>query len=150
MKKLILFLGIIISSTLVNAQGNLQFNQVVSETVSVSGNYSNWFGTFSGSTFSSNYKVPEGKVWKVVALSYASSSAHNSYWPSNCMRINGVSAITTGFSIGGTLNENPIWLKANDELSVGIIDAPNYGGSRDINPYGASFHISIIEFNIIP
>ena len=144
MKKLILFLGIIISTTLVNAQGNLQFNQVVSEVQTLS-------TTRTNSINGSAYTVPTGKVWKVVSVGFNANSC-SYYAPHVCLLINGNKAYKAihneyRYDLGGTLNDSPIWLKAGDILNWNLTGSSSSSGTCPLN---ASIHFSIIEFNIIP
>ncbi len=79
------------------AQGNLQFNQVLTNTHSLN-SYAN----------SGQLTVPAGKVWKLEAIGGTSSSAqfeiNGTYFP-----------IAPGWNL--TL-QNPIWLKAGDNFSI--------------------------------
>ena len=90
MKKTILFLFTIFSFFLVSAQGNLQFNQVL---------------TFTGNTTETNiYTVPVGKVAKITkAIDYTASS---SQWNVQ-LKLNGAKP-PQGKDLTG------VWLKEND------------------------------------
>ena len=88
MKKLLFILTIILFSFSSQAQGRLQFNQVL---------------TFNGSGSSTLYTVPVGKVCKVVKGLYASNSSNGWYLQ---YKVNG-----TGGNIDG------MWLKEGDVLN---------------------------------
>ena len=157
MKKLILLLGIIISTTLLNAQGNLQFNQVL---------------TF---TSGSNYTVPSGKVLKITSINFGNSivcvpksstvtkncgsysSDYGIYNSISYLTIDNINFTTptfhggpsSSYSCHGIVNTPcnnydfgektflfPIWLQA------GKIVAVNSGVSQIL--------ITAIEFNVIP
>jgi hypothetical protein len=103
------------------AQGNLQFNQVITFN----------FPLNSGA-LSSIYTVPVGKVWKLEAISGSSSSSTSASF----MQING-----TNVPIGNTPPSvmNAIWLKSGDQFAI----YNGYGLS-------AGYFCSILEFNIVP
>ena len=137
MKKLILLLGIIISTTLLNAQGNLQFNQVVSEVQTLS-------TTRTNSINGSAYTVPTGKVWKVVSVG-SNADLCSYYVAMICLLINGTKAYNP-INNNGKIIDSPIWLKAGDILNWNITGNDPTGRCT----LNASIHFSIIEFNIIP
>lgn len=103
-----------------NAQGNLQFNQVITYNIGgIANNYDNV-----------NFTVPVGKVWKI-------ESAVN--WTGNPLMLypNGVMSFgITLASSSKTVSDFPIWLNAG------------YNGLFSI--YQNRALISIIEFNIVP
>jgi hypothetical protein len=119
MRKLIAFC--LLSNVFVGfSQGNLQFNQVITRAGSTQGNLS--LGT-----------VPIGKVWKIEARS---------------TDINQILTYINGFrydyifgnNAGLVMNDQPIWLKAGDVLSI----STNPGCCID-----RDYFFSIIEFNIV-
>ena len=133
MKKLLFFILLTLCSLLFvpcsNAQGNLQFNQVIS--------YSQLYNTsLVGGvyTFSSpSYVVPENKVWKIEKFCMTKFTADFGY-----LFVNNASQLRPD-----DVNSGPIWLKAGDQISA---TTSTSGGGN----YNGTFFISIIEFNIIP
>jgi len=139
MKKLftILFICFALQSM---AQGNLQFNQVLT-----------YNGTITGSQFSPTFTVPTGKVWKIK---YCSDSRVGSCGGYNIWTYFGygvyINSTWTIVSSNNALNE--LFLKSGDTIYFG------YGKHTDpLNncPGGLSnaaydYLISIVEFNIIP
>lgn len=116
------------------AQGNLQFNQVVTYTGTGSGSFS---------YVSPSWTVPAGKVWKIES---ASPNLGNTA-VSRAVNINagaswGSFALTTS-SQETTINPFPIWLKAGD-----LVQLQAAGNCCSTTSF--SYAISIIEFNIIP
>lgn len=133
----------ILLNSLLYSQGNLQFNQVISGTTSVSGGQ-------NGITYNSSntYTVPPGKVWKVESVSFQTFSLNGSYAPRVFLILNGVqvlSNIGNTATQSGTLNIQPLWFKAGDVLTFGMLNNCATSCSQSAN-----FLISIIEFNIIP
>ena len=116
------------------AQGNLQFNQVVTYTGTGSGSFS---------YVSPSWTVPAGKVWKIES---ASPNLGNTA-VSRAVNINagaswGSFALTTS-SQETTKNPFTIWLKAGD-----LVQLQAAGNCCSTTSF--SYAISIIEFNIIP
>jgi hypothetical protein len=103
------------------SQGNLQFNQVITYT-----------GTFQGSL--SLGTVPNGKVWKIEARS---TDINQIYTFINGFRYDFI----YGSSAGLVMNNQPMWLKTGDILS--ITSQPSCCINRD-------YFFSILEFNIVP
>lgn len=148
MKKALLILSLLALAIGANAQGNLQFNQVLSYTGTVS-----CTGINSCSADSpSSYTVPANKVWKLE------SAGFTSYLNSGTEVISTYLIINNTYVYGGAVNKanlerkngilitSPVWLKSGDVLSWGMISAANTNGAIS----SASMHLSIIEFNIIP
>ena len=107
------------------AQGNLQFNQVLTQTV-----------TLTGTSSSSVLTVPAGKVWKIEQMldtySYAGTSGY--------FKINGKQFYIHEMPNSTQyITKGPIWLKAGDTFCV----YNTASGSYD-------YFYSIIEFNIVP
>jgi hypothetical protein len=133
MKKIFLFsLFIVCSLFFISnsyAQGNLQFNQVIS--------YSQLYNTSSGGgvyTFSSpSYVVPENKVWKIEKFCMTKFTADFGY-----LIVNNAYQLRPD-----DVNSGPIWLKAGDQISA---TTSTSGGGN----YNGTFFISIIEFNVVP
>ena len=124
----------LIFATTVVAQGNLQFNQVVTYTGTGSGSFSYTSPTWT---------VPAGKVWKIES---ASPSLANS---AVTRKINveagggwGTFALTTA-SNETTINPFPIWLKAGDQVQL-------QASGNCCSTTTFYYAISIIEFNIVP
>jgi hypothetical protein len=103
-----------------NAQGNLQFNQVITYNIGgIANNYDNV-----------NFTVPVGKVWKI-------ESAVN--WTGNPLMLYPNGVMSYGITLASsskTVSDFPIWLNAG------------YNGLFSI--YQNRALISIIEFNIVP
>lgn len=116
------------------AQGNLQFNQVVTYTGTGSGSFS---------YVSPSWTVPAGMVWKIES---ASPNLGNTA-VSRAVNINagaswGSFALTTS-SQESTIKPFPIWLKAGD-----LVQLQAAGNCCSTTSF--SYAISIIEYNIIP
>lgn len=111
MKKQILLIIFGLSSFFVNAQGNLQFNQVLT----YSGSLTNYAST-------TDYTVPSGKVWKVE---YVESS--NAYF---FLLINNISRVALKDGNAGNGISPTFWLKANDLMKI---SASNSGGTYFIS-----------------
>jgi len=124
MRTRILILLMAISFT-VNAQGDLQFNQVL---------------TFTGTTGSTIiYTVPVGKVAKITKAKGNVNGSSDSY--DIRFTYNGVKLQHVFYSNGG-FHEHPIdgtWMKANDYIGV-----LNWSNNSD-----TGYLISIIEYNIV-
>lgn len=91
-------------SSLVNAQSELQFNQVLTYT-----------GTLSG-TESPTFTVPDGKVWKVEMVS--------SYCNANMINVNG---IDVEYQVDDRAKKFfPIWLKAGDTIKTTALATCSY------------------------
>ncbi len=118
------------------AQGNLQFNQVLTYT-----------GTLTPSQFvSSTYTVPTGKIWKIKyvnKLPYATVTTHNGIQPQyNGFALN----INSKWLFGENFTE--IFLKSNDTLKLGWTTQSSTLGYNA--PFvNFDFVISLVEFNIV-
>ena len=132
------------------AQGNLQFNQVLT-----------YSGTLNCGQASPTWTVPAGKVWKIE---YRSTVIGNTSYDN----FNGTSgSIGPLFNLNGNkisdfiypnnlspnqiwnitpLQNQPLWLKSNDQIQFSL-DAIA-GGCSDFKKY--NYAISILEYNIIP
>jgi hypothetical protein len=127
---MILLLGVKAS-----AQGNLQFNQVLTFTGSIG-------VTGPNAVTSPIQTVPAGKVWKIehvggLATNQSSTSVRFG------IQIN--SGISLTYWSNGIVDQNicPIWLKASDNLQFYY---NNPGGTAQ----SCTYIISVVEFNIIP
>ncbi len=120
-----LFILFLVLSVNVCAQGNLQFNQVLT----LGGNSS--AGSVAANNFTYTYgtishTVPTGKVWKVESFSGSNTLAF---------------VVNNQYVANATTSQNsvPVWLKAGDVIRFG-----NNGSSA------YCFFLSIIEFNVLP
>jgi hypothetical protein len=126
--KSILYFSFVVTLNGLFAQGNLEFNTVYSYAGStsistpVNGiNYQTNYGT-------SAIAVPNGKIWRIERLWIQGSDPSifvNNFW--------------VGYALAGNLLEisSPIWLKTGDAIKIGATSA-------------ASYHLNIVEFNVIP
>lgn len=127
-------------------QGNLQFNQVISENFSISGGVFNTLYDASNS-----YTVPVGKVWKIESVSFSSSSVNSTYAPSVFLKINGSNVLFNYGSqknindYGGSLTTQPIWLKEGDIIGFSMRNRCTTTCLQSVDG-----HVSIVEFNVIP
>lgn len=138
--KNILLIVICFISLQLSAQGNLQFNQVVTES----------FGPVTVSTgtgiFTQAITVPVGKVWKIEhasiwedAGSYrATVGGFYSLFVDNICLVNQAS---TQSGLTSTSNNFPVWLS---EGTYGI-KVSNQDGPKSLVA-----SISVIEFNVVP
>ena len=127
MRKL-LFLFFLFISLGFTAQGNLQFNQVV---------------TLTGTTIIDPFtlaSVPAGKVWKIEhsSAARAGSPAYVSYVCNNVSSPN--SLPQTNWATYKLQVDGPIWLKAGDSIKFSYSSVNN----------ATDYFYSIIEFNIVP
>lgn len=129
-----LFIISIALFSLFKAQGNLQFNQVVTFTGTGSGSFS-----YSSPTWT----VPAGKVWKVESASPNVANAP----VTRAININagsswGSFALMTA-SQETTISPFPIWLKAGDQVQL-------QAAGNCCSTTSFSYAISILEFNVVP
>lgn len=128
--KSILYFSFVVTLNGLFAQGNLEFNTVYSYAGSTSIstpvnaiNYQTNYGT-------SAFTVPNGKIWRIERLwiqgAQSQSLFVNNFW--------------VGFPQGGNVLEitSPIWLKTGDAIKIGSANGQ------------ASYHLNIVEFNLIP
>ena len=145
MKKLLFILTIILFSFSSQAQGRLQFNQVVTivkDTTLVTSAYGS-----SGFSYSHNfniYTVPTNKVAKLIKIDNADIFTQSG----NC------DVNTFHFTLNSVnIDQNKLsgaWLKEGDLVSVDAyqeIGSSTYGSSCTQNN---NLFLSIIEYNIIP
>jgi hypothetical protein len=125
MKKILtLFIAILITSSLSSfAQGNLQFNRVISESINLNPSQSSTLIT-----------VPAGKVWKIEAVEASHSGSASCKYEINGQQF----LISNGYP---TQINHGLWLKAGDTFRVS--NGPTGGNNI---PY----YYSILEFNIVP
>ncbi len=120
MKKIIT-IAILLFSMASYAQGNLQFNQVLTYTGSIHNNNFVLFDT-----------VPSGKVWKIEAAGL------------NTLLFLNINGRIYNNIYGNSVIKETIWLKARD--IVGIY-SPYNGNCHHCS---WDYVVSIIEYNIIP
>jgi hypothetical protein len=125
-----LFLFVFLGPLCLGAQGNLQFNQVVSHSGTGS-------GTFSYT--SPTWTVPANKVWKIEAA--APFAGLNTSHVTRSIQVNSGNAWGAYSLLSG--DPTPIWLKAGDQVRL-------EASANCCSTYPFSYHISVIEFNIIP
>ena len=109
------------------AQGNLQFNQVITLT-----------GTLTTSPVTLG-TVPSGKVWKIEH-----NATHRNGYPAwvsfVCSGTPSYGNFSQVSTTGQTHADGAIWLKSGDYIEI------QYGSVN----YPASYFFSILEFNIVP
>ena len=132
MKHLFTFLLVAISASCF-AQGNLQFNQVLSF------NYSTSLGQFASSNVDT-LNVPEGKVWKITSA----SSVRVNGSPMSCAIKVDNHVLSKNRGSGDISLQTPYWLKSGPHTIT--------LSSLSSNVIFSTFHgsISIIEFNVLP
>lgn len=130
MKKIILFLFAILFHCELQAQYNLQFNQVIT----LNGTPTPCINTVIDT-------VPTGKVWKIE--SWTNNNQVNIFF--NNTQFNNHYLAVWGNSNGTQMqlssNLNPIWLKAGDVISVLV---------QNQFCTSSPYFFSIIEFNLTP
>ena len=134
MKELGVFFCILLSPFLLRGQGNLQFNQVL-----------NFQGElFTGSLSSPVYIVPDGRVWKIEYFTPFKKG------PTDPVAV--MAPYINGFAVSEE-KSSPLWLKAGSSIQYinsnyftstsALYQTPYYKALR-------SYHLSIIEYNVIP
>ena len=123
--KHLLTLLLVASSAACFAQGNLQFNQVISI------NTSNSWGTGGSSAGwqADLYTVPADKVFKLTSTHIGGSAASESF------TVNGTGVVA---------DSGPIWLAAGDIIGV------QGGASCNFCTVSLNGHFSGIEFSVSP
>lgn len=130
MKSGMLALSVFLFSMHLQSQGNLQFNQVVSHSGTSSGTYSYTSPTWT---------VPANKVWKIEAA--APFAGLNTSHVTRTIQVNSGNAWGAYSLLSG--DPTPIWLKAGDQVRL-------EASANCCNTYTFSYHISVLEFNIVP
>jgi hypothetical protein len=133
MKKIIT-ITILLFSMASYAQGNLQFNQVLTYTGSLN----------NTQQISSTYTVPVGKIWKIKFVSklpykIASQGPYADYYQGFGLIVNNI------WTYGENFKE--LYLKAGDTLKIGFYNQSNQ--STYFAGITLDFVISIVEFNIV-
>ena len=129
MRKIFFSSFLMLISLFVKAQGNLQFNRVIT-----------YSGTLNGGTNSDTWTVPIGKVWKIESLPNPGTIFTNGGTGNMAFNINGVAVIYLNTANNPGQINLPIWLKENDNIRFSYTVASS---SSFYNHY-----ISIIEFNL--
>jgi hypothetical protein len=125
------------------AQGNLQFNQVLTFTGYITGSCQVAYPGASCNVTASSpiWVVPQNKVWKIEYKSRTDGGAHFKFF------LNAVSIVD--LLERAAVDNAPLWLKANDEIRFEA-----YAATTNYNQSGATVNIpyviSIIEYNIVP
>jgi hypothetical protein len=160
-----LFYFLFLFNTQLYSQGNLEFNQVLSPNITISGSITFSNGV-SSILSSSNLTVPTGKVWKIESIftNYTNIFTYN-YSTSTytiqaiytggtspranlVMLINGIQARPNSIN-EEIIQNNAIWLKAGDLLSFQFSGVGSFSGG----PFTGgliNIPLSIIEFNVVP
>ena len=133
MKK-ILTIAILLFSVASYAQGNLQFNQVLTYTGSLN----------NTQQISSTYTVPVGKIWKIKYVSklpyrIATQATYGEYYQGFGLIVNNI------WTYGENYKE--LYLKAGDTLKIGY-----YNQQYQTTSFAGitlDFVISLVEFNIV-
>jgi len=141
MKNFVLIIVLSNLTILGKAQGNLQFNQVLT-----------YNGTLTSSTspgLSPTYSCPAGKVWKIESKT-KTPCKNNGYY------VNYPAVTTLNCYLNGTwfqdyyvseeINNSPLWLKAGDYIYFELINQNTIAFPNASYPY----FMSIIEYNITP
>ena len=120
-KNLLIFL-FLSCSTYCFSQSNLQFNNVITQTGTVSGGYGQQVA-------SPTFTVPAGKVWKLER------------YRRDALYVNGINIKDSyTFSGGGIALDNaPLWLNEGDSFFF-LLGAPPYSWSDN-------WYFSLLEFN---
>ena len=128
--------------TLRRAQGNLQFNQVLTYTGSIQWSAQPWQGFLVNGP---QWTVPSGKGWKIEHKKKALYQYLGFY-------LNGIGVVdifTTSNAFGPSavsVDNSILCLKEND-----IVNFATQGNVNDIGGSGTvQYVISILEFNVIP
>jgi hypothetical protein len=136
MKKIIT-IAMLLFSMASYAQGNLQFNQVLT-----------YNGTLTPSQFvSTTYTVPTGKIWKIKYVTHLPYTTTQSIYTNNQPVNYGFALnINSKWQFGENFTE--IFLKSGDTIKLGWT---NQTAPSGFNAPFANFDyvISIVEFNIV-
>lgn len=136
MKHLFTFLLLAISASCF-AQGNLQFNQVLSF------NYSTSLGNYTSSNVDT-LNVPEGKVWKITSASSVRVNGSSLLPPTSCAIKVDNHVLSKNSTSGAISVQTPYWLKSGPHtITLSSI-------SSTVQIYTFHGSISIIEFNVLP
>ena len=129
MKKALIIITITLIAWSTKAQGNLQFNQVLSIN-----------GTLAGSSIlaSTAYTVPSGKVWKLEStFDYAQT-----FFVGDCiLSVNNIYIRSLGSN-----QYAPDWYTSGDIIKVILIP---YNNGNNYIATTENYRLSIIEYNIV-
>lgn len=145
------------SSLSLFGQGNLEFNQVLTPNLTISGSVVVSNSSASVLT-SSSITVPNGKVWKIESI----FPVYNNFMCASCtgsggssilanpdltMHLNG-NKIRSNFLNEEIIKNNAIWLKSGDVITFKFTGGGGWTGSFSNGLISINF--SILEFNVIP
>lgn len=135
--KLLLSLFLVITTSFSFAQGNLEFNGVL--TYSGTLNFSN--------NNSSQWTVPTGKVWKIESMTtnsqfVVSTGAEIMYFNLNNVKIKKFIGNDANITYRATESPTPLWLKSGDVIQF-------TSNTNVASNYSCNYFISIVEFNFI-
>jgi hypothetical protein len=146
MKKISTLISIILFSfSLVSAQGNLQFNQVLTYGGNLSANGYNQQLDESSPT----WIVPQDKVWKIEHKTRTAKVMPLRFLVNNTPVWDMYEkTIWLGSSASNSMvvDNSPIWLKSGDILKFNC----NIWAGTNSSGFDEDYFISIIEYNIIP
>jgi hypothetical protein len=147
---LTLLIVIVLSQYHSYAQGNLQFNQVLTFTGYITGSCQVAFqgGSCNVTVSSPIWVVPQNKVCKIEYKSRTDGGAHFQFFL-NAVPMVDLFDRVAGYYSSTAVDNAPLWLKANDEIRFEASAATtnyNQSGVTVNRPY----IISIIEYNIVP
>jgi hypothetical protein len=147
MKKIIFIISITLLAFNSQAQGTLQFNQVITIVHDTALGYLGP-GQSAQQTFN-DYVVPPNKVAKINKAHFCWNGDENNsptcgicFYPSNQL-------IVSGVTFNNWADAQGVWLKSGDSISVYIQQSvANYGGWFSNQQFESI--VSLIEYNIIP
>jgi len=148
MKKLSLTISfILISISCVFAQGNLQFNQVLTFGGNLSASGCNWSTIYDTSQ---SWIVPQNKVWKIEHKTRVIEGGLLQFLINNTLMFDlfekTVQPVPGAIGYAMTVDNAPIWLKSGDAIKFQA--SMNVGNA--CNSFSKPYFISIIEYNIVP
>ena len=138
--KILIFSLFLLPFSFLFSQGNLQFNQVL--TYSLSGTTSSTAGIYTIQTI--NVTVPANKVWKIESANCRASYSTVLQSNANIAYITLNNAFIVSNSTSYVMSSFPIWLNEGNHVIQLVVQV---GTSVIGNAYGL---VTGIEFNIIP
>ncbi len=141
------FLIIVLSSlTLIGkAQGNLQFNQVLTYN-------GNLVASVSNTSSSPTYTCPAGKVWKIESKTRTPKLVGGLNGILRCY-LNTISLEDLYYqapnAIMQMIDNSPLWLKAGDSIYF-VLSNEFINNMQPQTNANTSYYLSIIEYNIVP
>lgn len=145
MKSILITVYLILFTVATFAQGNLQFNQVINQTITTA--YGQGYGGLNNETVV--VTIPAGKVWKIESahLSYQSSTS-TKYYTANTSSENSQlvldGAVIAMDDDSYYVTPGPIWLAAGTHTFI------LQGYINTSSNYRWNALITAIEFNITP